>query len=130
MSDLESRGRGSVATARALIEAAFAGDFETAVKYCTSDVELRLEGTQTVHGHDGLRHLIELNSEISESVHVTIHHALASGDTAAVNRTTYLTIGGKELTLEVGAFFDLRDGLVCRWVDYQDMRTVTGALGH
>lgn len=121
---------GPAETARALVEAAFAGDFDAAATYCTPDLELRIEGTQTVHGHEGLRHIIEFNAEVSSNVRVTIHHALGAGDTAAVNRTTNLTIGGKDLTLEVGAFFELRDGLVCRWVDYQDMRIVTEALGH
>lgn len=123
-------GRGPGEVARALIEATFAGDFESAAAFCTPDLEVRIEGTQTVHGHDGLRHLIEFNAEVSTNVRVAIHHVLGAGDTAAVNRTTYLTIGGKDLALEVGSFLELRDGLVCKWVDYQDMRIVTEALGH
>lgn len=134
MSDLEQsgagRGRDAAETARALVEAAFAGRYEEAAAYCTPDLELRIEGTQTVHGHEGLRHLLEFNAEVSANVRVEIHHVLASGDTAALNRTTHLTIGGRDLALEVGSFFELRDGLVCRWVDYQDMRIVTEALGH
>lgn len=130
MSDRIQPGDAPTEVTRALIEATFAGDFETAATYCTPDLVLRIEGIQTVHGHDGLRHLIEFSTEVSTNARVTIHHALASGDTAAVNRTTYLTIGGKELAVEVGSFFELRDGLVCRWVDYQDMRIVTEALGH
>lgn len=134
MSDLEQsgagRGRDAAETARALVEAAFAGRYEEAAAHCTPDVELRIEGTQTVHGHDGLRHLLEFNAEVTTNVRVEIHHVLASENAAALNRTTYLTIGGKDLALEVGSFFDFRDGLVRRWVDYQDMRIVTEALGH
>ena len=130
MSELEQPGEDPAATARALVEATFAGRHDEAASYCTPDLEMRIEGTQTVYGHDGLRHLIEFNSEVSTNVRVTIHHALGAGNTAAVNRTTHLTIGGEDLTLEVGAFFELRDGLVCRWVDYQGMRAVTAALGH
>lgn len=116
--------------ARALIEAAFSGDTEGAIACCTPDLELRIEGIQTVRGHEGLQHIIEFNTEVSTNSQVEIHHMLAAGDTAAINRTTYLTIGGKEIVLEVGAFFEFRDGLVCRWVDYQDMGVVTRALGH
>lgn len=123
-------GRGPGEVARALIEATFAGDVEAATALCTPDVEVRIEGTQTVYGHEGLRHLIEFNTEVSTNVSVAIHHVLGSGNTAAVSRTTYLTIGGRDLALEVGAFLRLRDGLVCEWVDYQDMRIVTEALGH
>lgn len=130
MTEPHRPGGGPAETARALVEAAFAGDYERAAKYCTPDLELRIEGTQTVHGHEGLRHIMEFNAEVSSNVRITIHHALGAGDTAALNRTTYLTIAGKELVLEVGAFFELRDGLVHRWVDYQDMQIVTEALGH
>ena len=130
MTEAHRNGGAPAETARALVEAAFAGDYEKAATYCTPDLELRIEGTQTVHGHEGLQHIIEFNAKVSSNVRVTIHHALGAGDTAAVNRTTYLTLGGKDLALEVGAVFELRDGLVCRWVDYQDMRIVTEALGH
>ncbi len=121
---------GPAEVARALVEASFAPDVEEALKYCTPDIELTLEGILTFHGHDGLRDVIEFNADVSTSSRIEIHHVLASADTAAINRTTYLTIGGKDLQLEVGSFFEFRDGLVCRWVDYQDMRVVTDALGH
>lgn len=130
MSEPEQTRGGPAAVARALVEAAFAGDFETAAKYCTPDLEIRIEGLQTLHGHEGLRHIMEFSAEVTTDVHVTIYHALGSGDTAAVNRTTHITFGDKEVALEVGAFFELRDGLVCRWVDYQDLRVVSEALGH
>ena len=116
--------------ARRLIEAAFSGDFEAAAACCTPDLELRMEGTQTVYGHDGLQHVIEFNTEVSTNISVAIHHVLSSGDTVAISRTTYLTIGGRDIALEVGAFFALENGLVRRWTDYQDMRPVTEALGH
>ena len=130
MSDRQMSERGPADVARALVDAAFSGNYEAAAACCTPDLELRIEGIQTVHGHEGLRHVMEFNGEVSTDVRVTIHHVLAAGDTAALNRTTHLTIGGRALALEVGAFFAFRDGLVCRWVDYQDMRIVTDALGH
>lgn len=121
---------GPGAIARALVEAVFGGDFEAAKEFCTPDLVLRIEGTQVVRGHEGLRQLMEFNEEVSSDVGVEIHHAFGSGATAAISRTTFLTIGGKSLALEVGAFFTLRDGLVAEWTDYQDMRDVVRALGH
>lgn len=116
--------------ARALVEAVFRGDFAAASTFCSPDVVLRIEGTQEVRGHEGLRHVMEFNAEVASDVRIEIHHVIGSGDTAAVNRTTHLTIGGVPLTLEVGSFFTLRDGLVVEWTDYQDMQAVTRALGH
>lgn len=121
---------GPGAIARALVEAVFSGDFATARKFCTPDLVLRIEGTQVVRGHEGLRDLMEFNEEISSEVGVEIHHVIGTGETAAIKRTTFLTIGGESLSLEVGAFFSLRDGLVAEWTDYQDMRVVRSALGH
>lgn len=130
MSASESAERGPGEVARRLVEATFSDDFETAGSLCTPDLVLTIEGTQTVRGHDGLRQLMELIAEVSTEVRVEIHHVLGSGDAAAVNRTTYLTIGGTPLHLEVGAFFALRGGLVAEWTDYQDMQKVFRALGH
>lgn len=116
--------------ARALVEAAFSGDFEAARSYCAPDVTLTLEGVQTVRGHEGLRQLMEFNAEVAADVVLEIHHVLGSGDTAAINRTTHLAIGGTRLRVEVGSFFTFRDGLVSEWTDYQDMQNVWRALGH
>ena len=130
MSDAQATDGAPGEVARALVEAVFRDDHAAAVSFCTPDLVLRIEGIQEVRGHEGLRHLMEFNAEVSTDVHVTIHHVLGSGDTAALNRTTFLTIGGTHVGLEVGAFFTMRDGLVAEWTDYQDMRAVTRALGH
>lgn len=130
MSECQPSAEGPGKVARKLIEAAFSNDFETARELCARDLVLNIEGIQTVRGHDGLRHVMEFNAEFSTDVSVEIHHVLESGDTAAINRTVNLTIAGTPLTLEVGAFFTLRDGLVTEWTDYQDMQKVSRALGH
>ena len=130
MSDRQPSVGASGAVARRLGEATFSNDVETARELCTPDLVLTIEGIQTVRGHVGLRQLMEFNAEVSTDVGVEIHHVLDSGDSAAINRTTRLTIAGIPLELEVGAFFTLRDGLVAEWTDYQDMQKVTRALGH
>ena len=130
MKDPEQSDGDPAAVARALVEAVSAGDVEAATRCCTPDLELRIEGLQTLHGHEGLQHIMEFTDEMVTRIRIAIYHALGSGDTAALNRTIYMTIRGKELALEVGSFFELRDGLVCRWVEYQDLRIVSKAFGH
>lgn len=130
MDEQPARGTDAGEIARALVEAVFADDFETARSLCGPEVVLTIEGTQTVRGHGGLRQVMEFNADVSTDVSIDIHHVLSAGDRAAVNRTTRLTIGGVPLALEVGSFFTVRDGLVVRWVDYQDMQEVSRALGH
>ncbi|MEH6820382.1 nuclear transport factor 2 family protein [Dietzia psychralcaliphila] len=128
--DQDERQRASGEVARELVEATFRGDVAAATALCAPDLVLRIEGVQEVRGLDGLAQLIEFNEEVSTDVRVEIHRVLSSGDTAAVSRTTFLTIGGNAIELGVGSFFTLRDGLVCEWSDYQDMGEVTRALGH
>ena len=130
MSDREPSELGAGDIAKRLIEAAFSNDFETAKGLCTPDLVLTIEGIQTVKGHSGLHHVMEFNSDFSSDVRVEIHHVLESGDAAAINRTVHLTIAGTALTLEVGAFFTIRGGLVAEWTDYQDMQEISRALGH
>lgn len=130
MSDQRAAGVEPGRVARAFLEAVFAGDFESARSFCTPDLQVRVEDLQTAHGHDGLRELMDFVAEISTSVKTEIHHVLGSGDTAAINRTTILTIAGRDLTLEVGSFFTLRDGRICVWTDYQDGQAVLRAIGH
>lgn len=129
MGQNESR-RAPGEVARELVDATFRGDVAAATALCAPDIILRIEGTQEVRGHDGLRQLMEFNGEVSTDVRVEIHWVLVAGDTAALNRTTYLTIGGEPIALAVGSFFTVRDGLVCEWSDYQDMAEVSRALGH
>ncbi|KAA0916524.1 nuclear transport factor 2 family protein [Dietzia sp. ANT_WB102] len=130
MSDERSTRSKPGQVALTFLQAVLEGDFETARAYCTSDVVLRIEGLQSTHGHEGLRDIMTFAAETSTNVRYVTHHVLGTGDSAAINRTTYMTIGGQDLTLEVGAFFTLRDGLICEWTDYQDVQSLNRALGH
>lgn len=123
-------GNESGAVARALIEAVLRGDVEEAVSLTSPDLLLRIESYEDFHGHEGLREFMAFHAEVASEVVVEFHHVLSSGDTAAVNRTETVTVGGQRVPLEVGAFFTLRDGLVTEWFGYQDLRAVNRALGH
>lgn len=116
--------------ARAFLEAIFARDFETACSYSSPDLVLRIEGHDRVEGHEGLREIMQFSAEVSTDCEMEIHHVLSAGETAAINRTTRATINGTRLTVEIGAFFTVRDGLVHEWTDYQDSQGVLRAIGH
>ncbi|MGN0101397.1 MAG: nuclear transport factor 2 family protein [Dietzia sp.] len=116
--------------ARAFLEAVFARDYETACAYSSPDLLLRIEGQDRIEGHEGLLEIMQLTAEVCSDCEMQIHHVLGSGETAAINRTTRVTINGTRLTVEVGAFFTVRDGLVHEWTDYQDAQAVLRAFGH
>ncbi|MBB1021317.1 nuclear transport factor 2 family protein [Dietzia sp. E1] len=130
MSDEQATEVDAGRVARAFLEAVFAGDPETACAYSSPGLTLRIEGQGTVEGHAGLREIMDLSAEVCSDMDMRIHHVLAAGETAAINRTTRVTVNGKRLTVEVGAFFTVRDGLVCEWTDYQDAQALLRALGH
>ena len=130
MGDRRMASGGPGRVARALLEAVFSNDFERAREHCSEDLVMTIEGIQTVRGHDGLRQLMDFVSEFTAGIRTAIHHVLSAGDTAAINRTAHLTLGERTYTLEIGAFFTVRDGLVTEWTDYQDAQEVSRALGH
>lgn len=116
--------------ARALVEAYLSDDYATAIRYCSPELAFRIEGVQVVHGHEGLQQLMGFNAEVASDIRVEFHHVLGSGDTAALNRTTWFAVGGKRLVLEVGSFFTFHHGLVVEWTDFQDLQALERALGH
>lgn len=124
------RDRSPGQVARQLLECTYRGDLAAASALCTPDLELRLEGTQVLRGHEGLRQMMEFASDVASEVRLEIDRVLSAGDTAAISRTTFLTINGTCIELAVGSFFRVRDGLVCEWSDYQDIGELTRALGH
>lgn len=130
MGDRRMASGGPGRVARGLLEAVFSNDFERAREYCSEDLVMTIEGIQTVRGHDGLRSLMDFVSEVATDVRTAIHHVLGAGEIAAINRTAHLTLGERTYTLEIGAFFTVRDGLVTEWTDYQDAQEVSRALGH
>ena len=130
MSDRQATEVDAGRVARAFIEAVFAGDLGTACAYSSPELLLRIEGQDTVEGHAGLREIMDLSAEVCTDLDMRIHHVLSAGETAAINRTTRVTVNGKRLTVEVGAFFTVRDGLVCEWTEYQDAQALLRALGH
>lgn len=126
----DERDRSSGEVARQLVERTFRGDLAAAAALCTPDLELRIEGTQVLRGHEGLAQMMEFARDVATEVGLEIHRVLSAGDTAAITRTSYFTIGGERIELGVGSFFTLRDGLVCQWSDYQDITELSRALGH
>ncbi|AWH91435.1 nuclear transport factor 2 family protein [Dietzia lutea] len=130
MSDEQATEVDAGRVARAFLEAVFAGDFTTACARSSPELLLRIEGQDTVEGHAGLREIMDLSAEVCTDIEMRIHHVLGADETAAINRTTRVTINGKRLTVEVGAFFTVRDGLVCEWTDYQDAQALLRAMGH
>lgn len=123
-------GADTAGVVRSLVEAVVRADYEAAAALCAPELHISVQGFDEIDGHDGLRGLMEFQREILRDASVEIHHVLTAGDTAAVERTEHFTIGDERVSLDVGAFFSLRDGLVTEWLDYQDLRDVIRALGH
>ncbi len=118
------------AVARALVAAVTAGDYKTAITYCSPDLLFRIVDLEMLHGHEGLRALMEFNADVASDARVEFHHVLASGEIAAINRTNSFVVGGQPLVLEIGSFFTVRHGLVVEWTEFLDLQDFERALGH
>jgi len=51
---------------------------------------------------------------------LVVHHEAAAGNVVINERTDYITLNGKAVTLPICAVFELRDGRITAWREYFD----------
>lgn len=51
---------------------------------------------------------------------LVVHHQAASGDVVINERTDYITLNGRAVTLPICAVFELTDGRIKEWREYFD----------
>jgi limonene-1,2-epoxide hydrolase len=56
-----------------------------------------------------------------------VHHQVASGDVVMNERTDYITLNGRPVTLPICATFDIRDGKITAWREYFDLTPARAA---
>lgn len=52
---------------------------------------------------------------------LVVHNQAAAGDVVINERTDYITLNGKPVTLPICAVFELRDGQIKAWREYFDL---------
>lgn len=98
-------------------------DFETALASLSEDVEYTNVPLGTVHGHAGVRSVLEpFFGPIHENEFV-VRSTAATGSTVIVERLDRHRLDHGWRELPVVGVFELRDGLITSWRDYFDAAT-------
>ncbi|MBV9040658.1 MAG: nuclear transport factor 2 family protein [Acidimicrobiia bacterium] len=60
---------------------------------------------------------------------LVVHHQAAAGDVVINERTDYITLNGRAVTLPICAAFELHDGRIMSWREYFDTAPAKAAYG-
>ncbi|MCT1513765.1 nuclear transport factor 2 family protein [Dietzia cercidiphylli] len=105
-----------------------------AVTSCDVDAALALSSPSIVYsngghlrlyeGHDGVRDIIEDVARMSGFLDVAVLSVVAQAGTVALRRLETYTLPEGGVEIPALAFVDVADGVVTRWEDYKDLRTL------
>jgi limonene-1,2-epoxide hydrolase len=105
------------------LDAFAAMDFDTALSFLAPDVEYTNVPMGTVHGHDGVRAVLELFfAPIHENEFVILRRA-ASGPIVCVERLDRHRLDHRWRELPVTGVFEVHEGKITVWRDYFDLGT-------
>lgn len=109
--------------AEAFMEAFAAMDFDTALAYLADDVEYTNIPLMTVHGHAGVREVLEpFFAPILENEFVILRRA-ATGPVVFLERLDRHRLEHGWRDLPVNSVFEVHDAKITVWRDYFDLAT-------
>ena len=103
-----------------LLEATFARDFDTARTLLSDDAEFHLPGDRRFIGADAVIAAFEGIVRPELDIESTVLNQLSDGRVVMNQRVERFTSERGSLELRIAGVFELRDGLVRRWTDYND----------
>ena len=110
-------------TVEAFLDAFVAMDFDTALTYVDEACEYTNIPLGTVHGHSGLREVLEpFSAPIHENEFVILRKAVA-GPVVFLERLDRHRLDHGWRELPVNGVFEVHDGLITVWRDYFDAMT-------
>jgi limonene-1,2-epoxide hydrolase len=116
-------------TVRAFIAAIERKDLDAAIALLADDVEYDNVPMTKVHGHDGVRGLLEPLLAGSASVEWVVHREVATGPVVMNERVDRFDIGERWLEIPVAGVWEVHDGRITLWRDYFDMDSFNRQLG-
>lgn len=107
----------------AFLDAAVRMDFDEALRFLAEDVEYTNIPIQTVHGHAGVREVVEpFFGPIHENEFVILRRA-AAGPVVFLERLDRHRLDDGWRELPVNSVFEVHDGKITVWRDYFDLAT-------
>jgi len=107
----------------AFLEAFVAMDFDTALTHLGGDCEYTNVPIGTVHGHAGVREVLEPFFEPIHENEFLILRRAATGPTVFLERLDRHRLDHGWRELPVNSVFEVHDGVITVWRDYFDLAT-------
>jgi ketosteroid isomerase-like protein len=113
------------------------GDIDAVIARYTDDIEWvgyespNIPFAGNFHGKDGVRHFFQSLGSSMQALRFEPRQAIAEGNMVAVlgHGTWKLTANGQEVDSDWCHLFELRDGKVCRFQDFDDSGQMAQAFG-
>ena len=117
------------ATVRAYYAAWLADDLEGVMRLCTEDVVAVNIPIGPITGKPAVRRFFEKFGRGITNKRYDVHRIIADADSCVVEGVENYVKDGRSVSLPYMSTFLFRDGLICEWRDYFDLKTVTTQLG-
>ena len=88
----------------------------------------RGSGASTIVGKEAIREFVAGFAGVPPG-RLVIHHQIASGKLVMNERTDYITINGRPVTLPICGVFEIEDGQIKAWREYFDLGPAKAAYG-
>ncbi len=114
--------------ALAFLKAMESMDFETGLDHVAEDVEYVNSPGTTVHGHGGVREVLEPFFAPIEENEFIIERTAAEGNVVFVQRLDRHRVAQGWFELPVTAVMEIEDGKISYWREYFDVQTIQTAM--
>jgi limonene-1,2-epoxide hydrolase len=103
-------------------------DTEVIVGYFTDDAVYHCMPLTPITGKAALAEWVR-GFDLKSPPRLDVHHQVASGDIVMNERTDYITLNGRPVTLPICAVFELDGGRIRAWREYLDLAPAKAAYG-
>ena len=98
------------------------------IDYFTDDAVYHNIPVDPVHGHDGIRGMINMFLAPDSHIEFRVRNIAADGDVVMTERVDVFELPGKTIELPVMGTFEVRDGKIAAWRDYFDLNQYMSQL--
>lgn len=116
-------------TVRAYYAAWLADDLDGVMALCTDDVVAVNVPIGPIEGKPAVRKFFAKFQSRIRDKRYEVHRVIANADSCVVEGVEMYVRDGRQVSLPYMSTFLFRDGLICEWRDYFDLKTLMDQLG-
>jgi len=91
------------------------------LEFFTPDAVYHNIPVDPVHGHDGIRGMMDMFLQPGVEVEFQVRHIIGDGDVVMTERVDVFRLPNATIELPVMGTFEVRDGKIAAWRDYFDL---------